>query len=386
MKVALVIEWLDEWRGGAETSTAQFVRHLLRRGVDLTVFTRSRLSPTPDLQVRTLSVTTPTRSRRSKRFAHRAAAAVRRERFDVVHAISPCLAADVYEPRGGTVAETVVRNLAIRPPGVWREFKRAAIRLNLKQRALLKLEQKLLGGSHQPLVIALSDYVMRQLREHYAYPPTRIRKVFNGVDPQPIDAATRQKDRADVRQLYHIGETDLLAIMVAHNFKLKGLGRWIEALKLLTAGTDLPVRSLVIGKDSSILWERLVARAGLSGRLQFTGPTRRVGAFFHAADLLVHPTYYDPCSRVVLEAMTAGLPVVTTRYDGASEVIENGVNGFVVEEIDAARALADCVLRLADGDLRAKMGAEALKVTERVSMERHAQGVFDVYLEIIGGR
>ncbi len=386
MRVALVIEWLDAWRGGAETSTAQFVRHLLDHGVELTVFTRSRLSPTPHLAVRTISATTPARSHRTKLFAQRAAAAVRRERFDVIHAVSPCLTADLYEPRGGTVAETVRRNLEIRPPGWRRELKRAANRLNLKQRVMLKFEQRLLGGDHQPWVIALSDYVVRQLREHYDYPSARIRKVFNGVDPVPSDPALRQQDRADIRRLYRIREDDLLVIMVAHNFRLKGLRRWIEALKRLTANTDLAVRSLVVGKDNSMPWERLVAREGLSGRLQFTGPTRRIDAFYHAADLLVHPTYYDPCSRVVLEAMTAGLPVITTRYDGASEVIEPGVNGLVLEETDGVRGLADGVMRLADAEVRAKMGSAARQVADRVSMIRHVDGVCQVYREIVEGR
>lgn len=383
MKVALIIEWIDAWRGGAETSTEQFLRHLTRTGVELTLFTRSRLSSTPGLRIRTISVTTPARSRRTRLFAQRAAAAVGEERFDIVHAVSPCLAANVYEPRGGTVAETTLRNLAVRPPGLWREFKRATNRLNPKQRMMLRYERRLLGGPRRPMVIALSDYVVRQLREHYDYPADRIRKVFNGVDPDWADVSTRQQDRTDIRKLYNIRQNDLLAIMVAHNFKLKGLRRWLEALKRLVDGTDLPLRSLVIGKDTSILWERLVAREGLSSRIHLTGPTRRVSAFFHAADLLVHPTYYDPCSRVVLEAMTTGLPVITTRYDGASEIIENGVNGLVLDEVDCVRALANGVVRLADPDVRAKMGAAALNVADRVSMERHANGVYRVYQETI---
>ena len=386
MKVALIIEWIDAWRGGAETSTAQFVRHLLDQGIELTVFTRSRPSPTPHLRVETIACGLPGRAQRALRFAERAAAAVRAEPFDVVHAISPCLAADVYEPRGGTTAESVRRNLELRPPGWARGLKRAANRFNLKQRLLLRIERKLLGGTRQPMVIALSDYVVRQLREHYDYPATRIRKVFNGVDVPPPDAATRLRDRAEIRGLYHIRDSDCLAIMVAHNFKLKGLRRWISALKLIAEGTDVPVRSLVIGKDSAVQWERLVAREGLSGRLQIVGATRRIEAFYHAAELLVHPTHYDPCSRVVLEAMAAGLPVVTTHYDGASEVIEHGVNGFVVDEADVVGGLVDCVVRLADAALRQRIGAAAAGIADRLSMQRHADGVCQVYREVVESR
>ncbi|MCK4660364.1 MAG: glycosyltransferase family 4 protein [Phycisphaerae bacterium] len=386
MKTALVIEWIDAWRGGAETSTEQFIRHLLQRGVELTVFTRSRPSPTPDLRVCTIPTSTPARSQRTRRFAQRAAAAVRAEQFDIVHAISPCLVADVYEPRGGTVAETVLRNLATRQPGLRRELKRAANKFNLKQRVMLKFERRLLGGEHKPMVIALSDYVVRQLRQHYDYPSAYIRKVFNGVDPDRTEHSARQKDRADIRELYHIRQDDYLVIMVAHNFRLKGVRRWLEAFRILAEGTDLPLRSLVIGRDASMLWERLVAREGLSERIQFTGPTRRVLAFLHAADVLVHPTYYDPCSRVVLEAMAVGLPVITTRYDGASEIVEDGVNGFVLEEADCVRTLVDRVVHLADAEVRAGMRVEALKAADRVSMKQHAEGVYQVYQEVLEAR
>ena len=55
MKVALVAEWLDPWRGGAETSTQQFIHHLMAGNVELHLFTRSRPSPTPGMHVHTIS-------------------------------------------------------------------------------------------------------------------------------------------------------------------------------------------------------------------------------------------------------------------------------------------------------------------------------------------
>ncbi|MGB2987691.1 MAG: glycosyltransferase family 4 protein, partial [Phycisphaerae bacterium] len=113
MKVALVAEWLDAWRGGAETSTLQFMHHLMDRGVELHVFTRSRPSSTPGLQVHTISGASMSRTRRSVTFAHRVERLLRADSFDVVHAISPCRYTDIYQPRGGTVAETIERNLAL---------------------------------------------------------------------------------------------------------------------------------------------------------------------------------------------------------------------------------------------------------------------------------
>ncbi len=90
MKVALVAEWLDPWRGGAETSTHQFIHHLTDGGVDLHVFTRSRPSPTPNMHVHTISGASMSRTRRSVTFAHRVEGLLQADSFDIVHAISPC--------------------------------------------------------------------------------------------------------------------------------------------------------------------------------------------------------------------------------------------------------------------------------------------------------
>ena len=118
MRIALVSEWLDPWRGGAETSTLQFLHGLMDSGAEVHVFTRSRPSPTPGLVVHTVSGAAMSRSRRSITFAQRVERRFMGNSFDIVHAISPCRYADVYQPRGGTVAESIQRNIALRRTAV----------------------------------------------------------------------------------------------------------------------------------------------------------------------------------------------------------------------------------------------------------------------------
>lgn len=383
MNVALVMERVEPWRGGAETSTQQFIQHLSGLGVNLELVTRSPLSPTPGMKVHTLRAAGATRAGRSAAFARAANRLVSKLGVDLVHAISPCLGADIYEPRGGTVAETVVRNLALRRSKAGRSLKRLANRLNLRQRLMLDLERRLLSREPRPMIVALSDYVIRQLHEHYEFPNSHIRKIFNGVDPDTTDEAQRAADRAQVRDLYGVAEDDLLVILVAHNFKLKGVGRWIEALQRLVRLADpAPVRSLVIGRDNPARWQRLAQLGRVEDRLGFVGATRRIGAFYHAADVLVHPTYYDPCSRVVLEGMVAGLPCITTRFDGAGEVIEDGVNGFVLDDPEDVDALVERVRQLADPGLRRTVGQQAARVAERASMRGHAEQTVKLYAEL----
>lgn len=381
MRIALVSEWLDTWRGGAETSTHEFVRHLLDLGVELEVFTRSRLASAPGMKVHTVT-SSPSRLRNSTLFPRRADAALQSCPCDLIHALVPCMTADIYQPRGGTVAETLERNVALRRSEAARRVKRLVNRLNAKQRWRLRAERRLLNRTPLPVVVAISDYVGHQLARHYGFPESHVRKIYNGVDPDTAGDARRQADRADVRRLHGIGPEELVTLLVAHNFKLKGVRSWIEAMIRLQERTDPPIRSLVVGKDSSIRWQKIVAHAGLTNRIIFAGPTRRIQAYYHAADFLVHPTHYDPCSRVVLESLASRLPCITTRFDGASEVIENGVNGFVIDSPDDLDSLMDRVMQLTDPDLRRRFRERASDVFDRIGMRRHAEEMVRLYESI----
>ena len=386
MKVALIVEWLDAWRGGAETSTQQFLDHLLEMGCEIDVYTRSSLPSRPRLTVNTVGAGGPTRAFKTLSFCRRCDAAVQDKSYDIVHAITPALSADVYQPRGGTFAETIARNRVL-PQTRPRRAARAAMQLfKVKQRLMLNFERRLFARPNGPVVVALSNYVVRQLKEHYDMPAERIRVVYNGVDPDPTTPAARAKDRASIRDLYHIRDDEFLVLMVAHNFKLKGLRCWIDALAMLRHERGVAVQAIVVGKDSVVPWRKLVAAKGLNDCLQFAGATQRVRAFYHSADAMIHPTFYDPCSRVVLEAMVSGVPCVTTRFDGASEVVENGVNGFVVDTPENTRMLADCVGQLADEATRRRLGEAAAQIAERVSMRRHAEDMWRLYQELSNGR
>lgn len=382
MKVAIISEWLDAWRGGAETSTLQFLHHLMDAGLELHVFTRSRPSPTPGLHVHSISGASMSRTRRSVTFAHRVEHRLRENTFDIIHAITPCRYVDIYQPRGGTVAESIERNIALRNHGLAQSIKRATNRFNLKQRYSLALEKTLFNQKDGPVVVAISDYVVRQLKTHYGLPDERIRKIYNGTNCESIDDLQRQHNRQTIRNQYNIKEDDFLVIVVAHNFKLKGVHRWMEALARLQHKGRKNIRSLVIGKGDTEPWHRLLQKLGLDDILTFTGPTERIQEFYHAADILVHPTYYDPCSRVVLEAMTAGLPCITTKWDGASEMIEHGQNGYVLNNPGDVKELADFVERLMDDEHRSSLSKSAIAVKTRVSMERHTNEILTLYEEI----
>ena len=383
MKVALIIERIETWRGGAETSTMQFAEHLADLGCQVSILTTTVSPSLPGLEVVPVRASGRLRTLRTLMFSRRAAELVRAGGYDVAHCITPCPVADVYQPRGGTLPETLERNALIRTRAVDRAFKRLNQALNLKYRLLLNMESRLLNRVPPPYVIAISEYVARQLERHYRFDPSRIVHIFNGIDPDTAPTEDRVQDRVQVRRQYGLRFDECLGLCVAHNFRLKGVDKLIEALA--RPASKAP-RVLVVGRDNPRPYSALAERLGVSDRVIFAGPTQRIAAFLHAADFLVHPTWYDPCSRVVLEALAAGLPVITTRLNGAAERVTPGVHGYVVESPRDVDGLAGHIGRLCDPEHRRACAAAAPAAVAGISMRRHAESVMDLYQRIVRER
>lgn len=387
MRVAILTEHADNARGGAETSTAEMARCLAQLGCEVTIVHAARTGAGSGAETDSnpariaLLVSGVTKLARTRRFLAAADAWLRERRFDIVHSIVPCLSCDVYQPRGGTYAETIAQSVALASNPLVRTVKRIGRRLNRRQQYLLAVERALLGGANPPFVAAVSEYVRRQaLRDFPAAPAERIRVVFNGVNAAPLDESAGAAARSARRAELALDEATPLLLFVAHNFKLKGLGALLHALASLRDATRL----VVVGRDRPRAWRSLARRLGVASRVHLAGAAGDVYSWYAAADLLVHPTWYDPCSRVVLEALCCGLPVVTTACNGAAEAMRPGVHGVVIDTPRDSGALAAAIAEALNPELRAACRADAGRQREALSMQRHARELLALYSEILG--
>jgi glycosyltransferase involved in cell wall biosynthesis len=162
----------------------------------------------------------------------------------------------------------------------------------------------------------------------------------------------------------------------------KGFALLLEALaktrevRLAIAG-DGPLR---------VALERVARGLGIADRVSFLGWREDVPELLANADFLVCPSLHEPLGNVVIEAWSAGLPVVATASDGPAGLIENEVSGLLVPLPDqpggGARALARAIERLCrDHVLRAQLGQTGRRVyeaefTEKAVVARYS-GLFD---------
>lgn len=381
MKIAVVIERLEAWRGGAETSTMELSRLLTARGHQIHVITTTSAPSPPDVTIRPISVGPVLRPRRTAAFIRKATAFLGQECFDLIHAISPIPCADTYQPRGGLVQEVWRRNVATRSSLAGRAMKRALTALSYKQRSLLELERAVFhdGG---PVILAVSRYVADQCHSFYGLSGPRVRVVFNGVNVEEAPPEERAAGRESVRGQYHVDDGTLLLLFVGHNFRLKGLRPLIDVVANLARSGFTNFRLLVAGRDNPVRYQRRIHGLDLDRFVTFTGPTQRMASFFHAADVCVHPTYFDPCSRVVLEALSHGLPCITTAFNGAAEVMTDGREGYIIDSPEAVETWAERIRQLSAAPLRGKMSQHALELRPKISMSRHVNELEALFVEL----
>jgi len=301
------------------------------------------------------------------------------EHYDIIHSTLPFAFADIYQPRGGSYAEAVVRNIASYENPAVRLYKTATRHLNVRRTVLLNAEKRLCRPGSRTIIAALSEYVKTQFVRRHGVAEERIRVIPNGVD-------TRYAARADESGNVTIGSLFLFA---ANNFRLKGLATIVRALRLLRDGLESqPVVVAVAGSGRPDPYRRLAEKLGVSNRLVFLGELGSIQAALDPVAAAVLPTYYDPCSRFILEALAWGKPVITTRFNGAAERYTDGRHGVILDDPRDSRALAKALAWAADAD-NARAAAQAIRADNLIadiSIARHAEMMVELYRFVLANR
>jgi glycosyltransferase involved in cell wall biosynthesis len=186
--------------------------------------------------------------------------------------------------------------------------------------------------------------------------PARVVVIENGIGaPPPPDVAERKR-----RQLELGIVTECLVAGVVGRFTIqKGHAHFIAAARQVAA--RLPnVRFLLVGSgELKRNIEQNIATAGLQERFIILGAREDVTDLLPLFDVVVLPSLWEGLPYALLEAMSAGKPVIASSVGGMADVIKNGDSGLLVPPEDSI-ALADAMLKLLEnGKLRSNMGNSA---------------------------
>jgi UDP-glucose:(heptosyl)LPS alpha-1,3-glucosyltransferase len=196
------------------------------------------------------------------------------------------------------------------------------------------------------------------------------------VNLRALDPTARPEAREQTRKQMFGGGERVIALMVAQDFKRKGLR---EAISALPKTKHPRLSLLVVGKEDTTYYRQLAEALGVADRVVFAGHQNSVYEYYAAADFLVLPTRHDPCSLVVLEALAMGVPVISTKQNGATEVMGQGVHGFVLESADDLDGLVRAMDELCNSGLRERMRRACLALRPRLAYDAHVGALEAIY-------
>lgn len=337
--------------GGAEAYLKRFAQALLAAGHETTLFTSADWprETWPGSRIATLPGASPIA------FANALGKARASFPCDYLFSLERVWSCDAYRAGDGVHRAWLERRARIEP--FWKRWTRG---LNPKHRQLLALESRLFSPEGAGIVIANCRMVKEEIVREYGYPAERIHVVYNGLPPFP----SQPELRATTRQHLGLRDSDYVLLFAGSGWERKGLRAAIEGVRQVHAACN-PLL-LVAGRGNPGAY-----RAG--ERVRFLGPVRQMAACYAAADAFVLPTLYDPFSNACLEALAAGLPVLTTASNGFSEILQPGVEGEIVEDPTDSAALARAMEAWSDPSRRAAIRPRLLELGSRFTIEANVR-------------
>jgi UDP-glucose:(heptosyl)LPS alpha-1,3-glucosyltransferase len=357
MKIGLVRRGFSR-TGGAESYLRRLGRALTDSGCEATLYSTQDwpLAEWPYGPLIRLNASTPLRFAKAVQDS--------RGPDEILFSLDRIMRCDCYRAGDGVHKLWLQRRVA--HEAAWRAFFRFA---NRKHAELLELERTLFANGNARHVIANSRMVQKEIVDAFAYPEDKITVIYNGLP----DAQFKRKPRSrgEVRREWGLKEDDVGLLFAGSGWDRKGLKYAIQALESVA---NRKVRLLVAGTG-----KKRVYRAT---NVRFLGPVSEMQLLFLAADIFVLPTVYDPFSNACLEALSHGLPVITTAANGFAEIMVAGVHGEVIDRADNVAALHRAIEKWLDPKLRESAREPCAERARSYTMQRNVEETLSVLAKL----
>lgn len=254
---------------------------------------------------------------------------------------------------------------------------------------VLALEKYSYGKRKYKKLIACSSSTKRELMKYYNVPKEDIEVIPLGVNLDEF-RPLQDKNLIDLKQKYGIYENDIVLIIVATEFHRKGLTELIKSLSIVKNKEKANLKLLVVGSGKNIPFDYLglIEKLGFKNNIIFTGPINNkkgdLNKHYNLADIFVFPTKYEGFGIPVVEAMAAGLPVVTTNTAAGEDAVEPGKNGLLIDDPTNVMEIAKKMSTLIeDESIRKQMGRNARRTAEKFTWDDIAKRTLEVYEGIL---
>lgn len=216
------------------------------------------------------------------------------------------------------------------------------------------------------MVIVNSNMVKAHCLQHYPHLRDRVEVIHNGSEPP----STSSRSRENFLQAVGLQTERTTALFLGHDFARKGLSETILGVAAaVQQDPDLPLQVLVAGRGHFHPYRSLACRLGVADRIRYVGTAYCTQELLQAADLLVLPSFFDSFANVTVEALTAGLPVLTTLSNGAHEILTHGKDSWLISDPTHIELIAAHFLELRTPGVLTAMQQEAKRTGCRYQLQ-----------------
>jgi UDP-glucose:(heptosyl)LPS alpha-1,3-glucosyltransferase len=308
--------------GGLQRDFLRIAETCLRRGHAVDVYTRIWQGPMPEgMRVACLPSRGFSNHGSHRAFYEAALGRIAAGGYDAVVGFNKMPGLDVYFAGDVCFAERAQRRSAF-------------YRMLPRCRAFAAMEEAVFRADAGTQILLLVESDREVYARHYGTSEDRMHVLPPDVPADRHAPADRAAARDAARASLGLAADERMLLMLGSGFKIKGLDRTLLALASLPEDLRAVTALKVIGQDNPRPFMRQARSLGLDAQVEFLG------------DLLLHPAYYEAAGTVLLEAMAAGTPVLTTDRCGFAPHVERGQGGIVLSSPFAQAALDAALLRM----------------------------------------
>jgi UDP-glucose:(heptosyl)LPS alpha-1,3-glucosyltransferase len=279
---------------------------------------------------------------------------------EILFSLDRVFACDCYRAGDGVHKVWLERRIAHEP--AWRSRFRF---LNPKHRQILELERSLFGRAGAKKVIANSKLVKNEIVREFGYSSDNITLIYNGLPP--VENKTEPCSRLELRRELELRDEQTAILFAGSGWERKGLNYALEAVRPIKKET---IRLLIAGAGTK--------PANIPKNVRFLGPVAYMRPVYAASDLFLLPTIYDPFSNACLEALSFGMPVITTASNGFAEIIESGVHGQIIDRPNDTGTIRKAIENWSEPDRRQAAKQRCLDLACQFSMDRNVEQTLEV--------
>jgi UDP-glucose:(heptosyl)LPS alpha-1,3-glucosyltransferase len=245
------------------------------------------------------------------------------------------------------------------------------------------MQDKIFAENAFQFCIANSVLMRDELDRRYRLAGEKVRVVYPGYDPDRFNTGNHDDYRAATRKNWGIAQQNFLIGLVASGaFRLRGVDIAIDAFSRLKKSIRENIRMVIVGDNSSLVdYKRRVSALKLSEQIIFHPATREIERCYHALDVLVHPARLETFGLVVQEAMACGIPVISSRQVGATELLPLEAQAELADSPDAEDLVEKLEKMICDQQFRQRWIEYSKSAIAGNSEQNYFSKILDIYRE-----